>query len=289
MFSWDDMRYVLHVAKTGSYSAAAKELKVNHTTVARRVSTLERNAEVKLFTHTSKGFVLTEAGQDILSDLEFLHETTNRIARKLQGKNKSLVGTVNITMPHDIYRYFLSVAISQLKIDYPDMILNISLSNSVHNISIRESDLAVRFTVSPPEDLVGQKVASLDHAIYGNKNSMKNHNNSVGIIVWTDELEIPEWAIESFKCCHIVLRVDDLEGMHAAVKSGLGVALMPCYLPKILADSDILHISNYDLVTPQWGLWVLNHVDVRASKKVQVVRKYLIDSLNKHSSYFERK
>lgn len=287
MFSWDDMRYVLYVAKMGSYSAAAKELKVNHTTVARRVSTLEQVAGVKLFTHTPKGFVLTEEGQDILGDIEILHETTNRIARKFQGKNQSLVGTVNITMPHDIYLYFLSNAISQLKNDYPDIIINISLGNSVHNISVRESDLAVRFTTSPPEDLVGQKVATLDNAIYGNKNSVKNHDDSVGIIVWTDELEAPEWAIESFKHCHIVLRVDDLEGMHAAVKSGLGVALMPCYLPKILADSDVIHISNYDLVTPQWGLWVLNHVDVRTSKKVQVIRKYLIDSLNKHSSYFE--
>jgi len=286
MFSWNDMRYILYVAKTGSYSAAAKALNVNHTTVARRVSTVEHNEGVKLFTQTPKGFVLTEAGQDIILDIESLEETTNRIARKFEGKDQSLIGSVNITMPHDIYRYFLSDVAVQLKNDYPGIVLNISLSNSLHDLSVRESDLAVRFTTSPPEDLIGNQISTLSHAIYGNLATATNEDDSVGIIVWTNEVEIPEWAKENFEKCHIVLRVDEPEGMHTAVKSGLGMALMPCYLTKRIADPDVLHFMDYELTRPQWGLWILNHVDVRASKKIQVLRKYLINSLNEYRPYF---
>ncbi len=286
MFCWDDMRFVLQVVNTGSYSAAAKILKVNHTTVARRVSALECLIGVKLLTQTPKGFVLTEEGRAIIGDIETLQDTANRISRKLQGTDHNLFGSVKITMPSDIYKYLLSDAIATFLKDHPSILLNISLTDDLHDLSSRESDLAIRFTTSPPIDAIGVKIASLSHAIYGIDNLSINQESSTGLIVWADEVDIPDWATSSFNLCHIALRVDDIEGMYEAVKSGVGVALMPCYLPQLVSDSAVTKLMDYDSDYTKWELWVINHVDVRNSKKLQVIKKLIIDTLSNKRSYF---
>ncbi|MCG7562825.1 LysR family transcriptional regulator [Pseudoalteromonas sp. McH1-42] len=286
MFNWDDMRYVLQVANTGSYSAAAKILKVNHTTVARRVSALEQQIDLRLFTQTSGGLVLTEEGLSIINDIETLQDTTNCISRKLQGNDQTLSGSIKITMPNDLYKYLLSDSIAKLLNDYPQIVLNMSLTDALHDLSARESDLAMRFTMSPPKDAVGVKIASLSHAIYGHKSRPIVRENSVGLVVWAHEVNVPKWATSNFEFCHIALRVDDLEGMLAAVESGAGVALMPCYLSKLIPQSNIVKIKDYDLSVPSWELWILYHVDVSNSKKIQIVKERLVTTLREFSSIF---
>ncbi|MCF2909354.1 LysR family transcriptional regulator [Pseudoalteromonas sp. DL2-H2.2] len=286
MFNWDDMRYVLQVANTGSYSAAAKILEVNHTTVARRVSTLEQQIDQRLFTQTSGGLVLTEEGLSIINDIETLQTTVNCISRKLAGNDHSLSGCVKITMPDDIYKYLLANSIAKLLDDYPNIVLNMSLTDTLHDLSARESDLALRFTMSPPKDAVGVKITSLSHAIYGLDNKPVGKENSVGLVVWADEVDVPTWAESSFDLCHIALRVDNLEGMHAAVESGVGVALMPCYLPKLLPHSKVVKIIDYNMRVPNWELWILYHIDVKNSKKLQVVKECLVSALREHSFLF---
>ena len=59
---WDDLRYFAELARTGSLSAASRSLRVDHTTVARRVSALERSLGVKLFDRLPRGWALTADG-----------------------------------------------------------------------------------------------------------------------------------------------------------------------------------------------------------------------------------
>ena len=74
--------------------------------------------------------------------------------------------------------------------------------------------------------------------------------------------------------------------MYEAVKSGVGVALMPCYLPQLVSDSAVTKLMDYDSDYTKWELWVINHVDVRNSKKLQVIKKLIIDTLSNKRSYF---
>lgn len=286
MFNWDDMKYFLYVAQLGSYSLVAKRLGVNHSTVSRRIKAIEADMGVKLFVQTSKGYLLTEDGQEILSHAEMFEETADLISRKVFGKNQTLTGAINITMPQDIYEYFLAEPLSRISINNPKLVLNLSLTNNVQNLAVRESDIAVRLTVNPPEDLIGKEIITLNHAIYVHRDKVLLDGESVGLILLKGELSIPEWAINSFKLCHIAMRVDDLTSMYTAVKMGVGVAFMPCYLPSAINNSEVIQYKKFEPVKLNWSLWVLHHMDVRSSKKVKLLKSTIIKALTEQSAIF---
>ena len=70
MFDWNDLRYFLAVARQGSTLAAARALKMNQSTVQRRLAELERRLGRKLFTREPSGYRLTELGKEMLPHAE---------------------------------------------------------------------------------------------------------------------------------------------------------------------------------------------------------------------------
>ena len=66
---WSHLEFFLATARHGTLSAAAKELNVNHTTVARRISALEKELQIKLFKRKNTGYILTEHGISLLEEV----------------------------------------------------------------------------------------------------------------------------------------------------------------------------------------------------------------------------
>src|SRR5258706_4873225 len=68
--NWDDLRYFLAVARTGTLSAAAEQLGTEHTTVARHIHALEEELNSRLFHRSNSGYGLTEVGERLLARAE---------------------------------------------------------------------------------------------------------------------------------------------------------------------------------------------------------------------------
>src|SRR5215471_820825 len=99
MFDWDDLRYFLAVARHGSTLAAAKALKVNQSTVHRRLDELERRLGRRLVVRQPTGYKLTELGQDLLTYAERVEETVHSFERRLAASDTRLAGSVKLTCP----------------------------------------------------------------------------------------------------------------------------------------------------------------------------------------------
>ncbi len=95
--NWDDYQYFLKVALLGSLNGAAEALGVNHSTVFRRISSLEDKMDVRLFERLKTGYVLTEAGEEILEQVQRIEDRMHEIDRKLLGKDIRLSGTIKIS------------------------------------------------------------------------------------------------------------------------------------------------------------------------------------------------
>ena len=97
-YSWDDLRFLLAVARTGTLSGAARRLGVNHTTVSRRIRALEERVGVRLFERLSSGWATTEAGEDMLASARRVEEEMAALDRRVLGQDARLSGTVRVAI-----------------------------------------------------------------------------------------------------------------------------------------------------------------------------------------------
>jgi len=284
MNDWDDIRFFLAVSREGSVSGAAKTLGVNHSTVSRRIQGLESKHGVRLFSRQRDGYEMTEAACAIYEQALAIESTSQQISRTLYGQDARLEGAVNLTMPHDIFECCLAEDLAQFRLEHPGIQLNLSVTKGLRNLASREADLAIRLTPAPPDYLIGRQVAGLQHGLYSGKGVFKD--GPIGLVLWSSDDEIPEWAIEHFPQAYAALRVDDLSSMYAAVKAGFGIARMPCYLPDSIAEDSVVRLP---IVVPRsdWSVWVLNHVDLRKTARVQRCREFLVQALGRKQSLFE--
>jgi DNA-binding transcriptional LysR family regulator len=278
MHNWDDFRYFHAVATFGSFSAAAQALGVNHSTVSRRIQVLEERHGVRLFERNQQGYSMTEAGVEAFEVVEEIHERSLKIARILQGKDARLEGPINLTMPHDFFESCMAGPVKHFIEENPAININLMVRHGLRDLGNREADLAIRLTSAPPDYLVGQCITRFQHGVYKQRKLKLGKN--VPIICWRGEHDVPDWAQHAFDNPHVVLRVDDLVSMYQAIKSGLGVARIPCFYPDMLAEADVRRM-DIELPLSEWGVWLLSHVDLRGTARVNHCKKFLRQELEK--------
>ncbi len=278
MHNWDDFRYFYAVASHGSFSAAAQELGVNHSTVSRRIQVLEERHGVRLLERNHQGYGMTEAGVEAFQIIQEIHERSLKVSRVLQGKDARLEGEINLTMPHDFFESCMADTVKNFCEAYPKIELHLMVRHGLRDLASREADLAIRLTAEPPDYLVGQCISRFQHGLY--KSQQLKLGKTVPIICWRSQKTIPEWAQQEFGQARIVLRVDDIASMYRAVKSGLGVARIPCFYPDRMADKDVRRLK-VDLPLSDWGVWLLSHVDLRGTARVNHCKNFLREELIK--------
>jgi len=292
MNNWDDIRYFLAVSRSGNVTSAAKVLGVNHSTVSRRISALEEKHGVRLFERVPSGYEMTAAATDIYELALELEAKNQQVSRQLFGQDSRLQGEINLTMPHDILEFCLIDELSLFREQQPDIVLNLFVTKGLKDLAAREADVAIRLTNAPPDYLIGKKIASMQHGIYGSSTYRPPHISSnspshkTPIIAWQTETKLPEWAQTHFPNAEIVMRVDDLLSMYCAVKAGIGLARMPCYLPDSLPGESVIRLA-IDVPLSSWGVWVLSHVDLRHTARVRCCREFLIEKLTSRKPLFE--
>jgi len=213
MNNWDDIRYFLEVARNGNVTSAARVLGVNHSTVSRRIRALEEKHGVRLFERITSGYEMTSAAATIYETALELEIKNQLISRQLFGQDSRLQGEITLTMPHDILDYCLVNDLTEFRNAHPDIQLNLLVAQGLKNLAAREADIAIRLTPAPPDYLIGNEIAKLQHGIYFN--NRVSYSRNTPLVVWSDEKNIPEWAKNNFANAEIALRVDDWHCQHA--------------------------------------------------------------------------
>ena len=272
--NWDDLRLFLALSREGSVSRAGKLLGVTHTTVARRIAALEDTLGTRLFDRSREGYALTQAGENMLPLALDIEERTQTIDREIFGRDAALEGVLRITAPYDFSNRILVPTLPAFRQRYPGIDVELLTTTGHLDLAAREADLAIRLTPSPPDYLVGREVVPLRHGIYCKPAYWQRHGAAPALILFRAERDTPEWVAEHFPDATIALRTDNLSTMLAAVVAGLGIARMPCF------EADACRaIRRLDrrLTPSDWGVWILNHVDLRSTARVRVAREYFQD------------
>lgn len=143
MLSSDDLRFFLAVAQRGRLVSAAAQLRVDHTTVSRRIGALERAVGQRLFDRTEKGWIPTEAGEQLLSPAEDVDTAVALAVERLGIGGDSLSGTVRIVCPDAFGTFLLAPALPALNREFPDLVVEMVTATQHLDEAVRKFDVAV--------------------------------------------------------------------------------------------------------------------------------------------------
>ncbi len=280
----DDYQYILALATHGSLSAAAKQLNVTHTTVARRIQAFEARFNATLFERVPKGYQLTQIGRSVLPDIENLKSLQGHIERRLDGQNQSLQGEVSIALTPELGHDYLLPLLDEFYQCFPHIQLNLMMGTSQKNLNAREADIALRFTPEPTQsDLVGKKLFASNWGFYASESYLKQSREVDNLLLWQLEFD-KDWYQDHFDKTQIIARFDNLAALISAADQGLGIAKLPCGLAD---QSKYRNLRRLNITSPPsiWSLWLLYHYDLKEAAKIMAIKSFLIE----HFSQYERR
>lgn len=277
--NWDDLRFVVAVARHGSLLQAAKALEVEHTTVGRRIDAAERALGTKLFARSTAGLVLTAEGEQLLAPLQGVEDAVAALERRASADQHELVGTVKVTGPESFGIAWLAPRLATFARQHPGLHIDLDPSGAVLDLARRQAELAVRFFQSKDKSLVVRRVAEVGHGLYAARSYLARYPlRSAAELADRPLLSGPPGDAESAWFAKLakgrkptftsVLSV----ALLAAAKTGAGIAVLPRYLGD--AEPDLEHLPMPD--EPREALWLTVHRDLRATPRVRAVMDFLV-------------
>ena len=282
--NWDDLRFFLALARTGTVSGAGRALTVKHTTVSRRITALENQLGSRLFDRLPQGYAMTQVAENLYPHALLMEETAQAADREVFGMDNQLSGSLKLTASYDVFTRLITPKLSQFTEQYPGIDLELSSSTRLTDLASRQADIALRLTPKPPEYLIGREILPLCHGVYASSRYLKSKRDFEKLILWEHDHEMPQWVTDHYSDAHVVIRTSEIMTMLDATKNHMGLARMPCYV----ADAEpSLRRIDVSLSPSNWAVWVLSHVDLRSTARVRVCREFLIDIIQQQRDLIE--
>lgn len=282
--NWDDFRYFLAAAESGSLSAAAKRLRSNQPTIGRHIDALEAALGLKLFQRHKKGLTLTQEGAWVLEQSELMQSGVHNIQRMVEGDYQQLRGSVRLALPEGLCNEILIPRLDDFYRRYPNLRLILNVSSRTANLTRGEADIAIRLFRPKETDLVTRQLTDMAMGLYAGHKYLQTHEPPVTlsdlirhrIIGYGDELAgLPEnqWLLDHVPKDDWVLQSDSTSSRLRATVCGLGISIQPC----LFANANPALIQLLDHVSlPAHKVWITYHRDLRHILRIRVTVEFLI-------------
>lgn len=278
MLDWDDLRFFLAIARHGSLTAAAKDLRVAQSTVGRRLASLEENLSVRLVHRTPEGYRLTLAGETVRAQAERVEAEALTVERMVAGQDAKLQGTVRISCTETLAVHVLAPCFVALQHHHPEIQVELVPRPLEVSLSMREADIAVRLEPSDRNDLVVRRVGGMAFGLYASPLYLQRHGlpdvaagcEGHRLMTSLDDVdgdEQAEWLAGVTSRTRPGLQTSSHEALVVAARSGGGLAC----LARFRADPDpCLTLLPTPTPAPTADICVLVHKDSRATPRIQV-------------------
>ncbi|MEJ8473999.1 LysR family transcriptional regulator [Roseibium algae] len=293
MDKWDDLKFVLAVATYGSLSAAARGLSVNHSTVSRRLAGLEARIGTRLFERLPDGLSPTPAGTEAVESARRIEAELHALDTRITAQDAELDGPLRVTAAQLIFQAGLADIMARFKERHPRIELSMNAANEILSLTRREADVAIRVTDRPDEGLFGRLATGQSRGFYGSKAFLREHAEAllksdgpevipcVSFKWWGKE---PPKAIRArFPNAYTSVVCDDMIALHAAVRAGMGIGRMPCFLGD--PDPDLERVPGFEL-SRYFDIWVLTHPDLKNVERIRQFMRFAADEFKANSGLY---
>ncbi|MFC3069553.1 LysR family transcriptional regulator [Phenylobacterium soli] len=279
---WDDVRVFLAVARAGSFSGAARELGVNHTTVGRRLTSLEAALGGHLLLERRPdGYVLTPAGAAAASEAERMDLASHALRRAVEV-GEELAGPVRISSLASFGERILAAPLAALAAAHPSLRLELVGEDRNVQLSKGEADIAIRFGRPADDEALTRQIGEVGYRLYAAPGYLAaTPAQTRRFVGFSDDMaRIAPGAArlrELMGGQPPTLRCGAFAAQAAAAAAGAGIAMLPLYLGE--GAPGLVRVDPAaDRVWSQ-PIWLVVRADVRRVARVRRVADVLAEAV----------
>lgn len=278
VYDWNDLRYFLAVARSGSTLAASRALKVNQTTIARRIGTLERAIGTKLFNRKQTGYALTDSGAELCVAAERVEVEAIAFADQAGAMGRRLSGVIRVTTNEGLANIVMAPALSAFHRLHPNVRVDLVVDERRLDLTRGAADVALRTGSRPTESgLVGRRLTPVAWAAYCSRDYAERHGCPTSVHALGQHALIGAdgpisvlpgwtWLRDAAPRAEVVATSSSVTNLISTVKAGLGVTVLPCFLAD--AETGLVRcLGPIDGV--QSDLWLLTREELRDVTRVR--------------------
>lgn len=290
--NWDDIKIFLEVARSERLSIAAKRLGMDSSTVSRRLHKLEEQLSTQLFERTLDGHVLTPEGKALIQSATKMEQNVHHAVTSIKNSNQENHGKVRIGVTEAFGNFFIASNLLALQKDYPNIDIDLLHFSRFVKISRNEADIAIAVERPKSTSMIVTKLCDYKLQLYTHSKYLAQIDESeiplnslnqqrwvsyVDNLLFTQELSYekelkPYISTSDNAPINASFSSTSIISQYNAIKSGLGIGVLPCFL----ADTDKslvkLHANKISIVR---SFWLVTHPESKRLSHVSTVWEYL--------------
>lgn len=287
---WEEIKTFLEVVRNGTVRTTARALGVHHSTVSRRIESLEKTLEVRLFDRRPEGYAPTSAGERLAQAAGLFADELGDVERQIAGEDQVLSGRIVVTMAEPIASGVFAEHLRDFCAAYPGLELEIICSYDLLDVSRREADIAIRLDNNPPDMLVGKRLFSYHTSIYCAPDYLEDRDlkadpESGRWIGWdSEEGRFPEWTRDTeFAQVPVWGAFANISMQTRLAAAGMGLTMIPC----IVGDDHpgLIRATGRD-PAPSRDIWILTHDDLRRTARIKAFMEFAETVLRRQKARF---
>jgi DNA-binding transcriptional LysR family regulator len=287
---WELYRSFLGVLKEGSLSGAARTMGVAQPTVGRHIAALEKALSLALFTRSPTGLLPTEAALALKTHAESMESTAAALARTAASQGAGVRGVVRVSASDVIGVEVLPPVLARLHQKYPNLKIELVLTNRVQDLLRREADIAVRMVRPKQELLVARRIGQIEVGLHAHQRYLARHgtprqigdlnqHSLIGFDQTTAFIRSAGKVLSGWRRDAFAMRADSDLAQLALIRSGAGIGA--CQAAIAQRDDAMVRV-----LAKQFSLrmetWVTMHEDLRNSPRCRVTFDALVEGLQSY-------
>ena len=238
---WDNLRFFLELARSGTLTSAARRLLVDHTTVARRIQALEKEVGTPLFTREAAGHRLTEAGRRLQPKVEAMEGAFRAVESTAPAAQEGLSGVVRIGATEGFGTVVLAPQLALFAQRHPALMIDLLAMPRLVHLSRREADIVISLERPVRGPVVVTKLSDYSLRLYASKRYLAAHPaiairedlrghtfiSYVDDLLFSKELQFLD---ELYKPDAFALRSTSVLAQYQATAAGAGIAVLPAFI-----------------------------------------------------------
>jgi DNA-binding transcriptional LysR family regulator len=286
---WDKVRIFYTVAEAGSFTRAGEDLGLSQSAVSRQVSALERELKAPLFHRHARGLILTEQGELLFRAARDMTMRLEATRARLSESRERPSGTLRVTTTPGLGTHWLTPRLGEFMDIYPDIRVELLLTDDELDLSMREADVAIRLRQPVQGDLIQRRLFTVHFHVYASTEYLKRFGQPERLSdldnhrIMSFGGPVPHYLLAVHwlatagrdardpRSYHLL--VNNVTSLKKAVEKGAGIAVLPDFiveqglgLVQLLSDVEMPSLDSY-LVFPE---------EMKNVARVQVFRDFLI-------------